>query len=1182
MGQPGKKSTRSRDPVAGQEEVVQCLDASPANGVYWLAPKDFVLRGFEYYRDERLESWRWDEEQAGLVAVVRGSRRYRVDIAAEHGDLAFSCDCPAWTPETHCKHVICAFLTAKHALDPRAFAVPTHSPARMEALRRALLGPRERETPAVGQAQPIELVISVRQGTPELSLRRGGLRVVSPHQVPPDLLPLVTRGVYGHPFIDGHLPHLLNRHPCPIVLDTGAGETALTWDPALQGQAVTDLDLTEGRVTVRGVCQAGRTLIRNFYRIGTLVADLDQKRLGVVREAKGWIMYDRWREALRWGTQFDHDGRWPAQARDRAVIVSAAHFGDGSPLPFLQWRADRPCLSVPLAEFERVQTLVADAALNRFHRQVILSHAGAPVSLAQPERTEYGTVYRVNLDVGTPLATLTLECRVGDATVPPSQTAFAFFHELEHSRRLPPALQAQKRKAVLHEAAFRLLEAKDGEEAAAIIDGVARDPDFRRLGVEGLARLMLKEFLDRLHQPEARLLAVNGRWALVPVDRAREAALYRVPYRLFGPQVFRDMPRPDALTIPREQVEACLAQLLGNLEEAGIALHLGGKPVVRARWEVSLLATPAPAIDWFELRPEITCDGASVDDRLLRRALEGRGVIEQADSVQVLDPVSCEALAMLRSLQPAGRSRKADRGAPPLIPRLQMLDWLTLRARGVRVRLPEEEEALFQRLLRFERIAPYRRPEGLRTTLRPYQEEGYTWLAFLYEHRLGACLADDMGLGKTIQAITLLGALSEGLVPRPTRPAAPHLVVVPASLVFNWEQEIARFYPGLRTRLYTGTERRAEFQDCDLVLTTYGLVRRDIETLERRPFDVLLFDEAQALKNPRADTTAAARRLKSRFTLVMTGTPLENHLGEYRALIDLCLPGLLGAERQGAAATIPDAAQVDTILRRTRPFVLRRTKEQILSELPPKTEMDVYLDLTERQKALYQHTVAQLRPEVHEAFRRKTAPQARIIALTAILKLRQLCLSPRLLHPSLSDASPKIDFLLGRLTELLEAGHSALVFSQFTSYLDLVEARIRAHRLPYHRLDGRTAAGARKARVQAFQEGDASAVFLLSLKAGGQGLNLVKASYVFHLDPWWNPAVENQASDRAHRIGQRRAVSVTRILMRHTIEDKMMELKRRKRALFEAIMQGAADRGAGAALTRADVDFLLGGLDAGA
>jgi non-specific serine/threonine protein kinase len=434
-----------------------------------------------------------------------------------------------------------------------------------------------------------------------------------------------------------------------------------------------------------------------------------------------------------------------------------------------------------------------------------------------------------------------------------------------------------------------------------------------------------------------------------------------------------------------------------------------------------------------------------------------------------------------------------------------------------------------------------------------------------------------MGLGKTLQAICLFAGIKEGIIQPPEPVHGPHLVVLPPSLLFNWEHEISRFYPGLTVQSYTGKERTPTFSQADVVLTTYGLIRRDIALLEQVGFNVILFDEAQAVKNIVARTTGAARRLKGYFKCVMTGTPLENHVGEYYSLMDLCVPGLLGDyEELKSKIKTPPPELLDTIMHRSKPFVLRRTKMQILKELPPKIETDIYLELTDRQKVLYQQTVAKIRSTIASAYQSKTSAQARIIALTAILKLRQICLSPRLLIPSNADLSPKLEFLLDRLKELLEEGHSALVFSQFTSFLDLVEQDFHAHGIPHVRLDGSTPTPTRKKLVHDFQECDTPSIFLLSLKAGGQGLNLTKASYVFHLDPWWNPAVENQASDRAHRIGQKQKVSIMRLLMRHTIEEKMMELKQKKLALYHAVLEGAAHHGGGGALTQKDFDFLLG------
>jgi non-specific serine/threonine protein kinase len=745
-------------------------------------------------------------------------------------------------------------------------------------------------------------------------------------------------------------------------------------------------------------------------------------------------------------------------------------------------------------------------------------------------------------------------------------------------RAVSSPLRAQKRKAVLYDAFFTLLSAQDSKQRDHRIKTMlAAEPWSRQICDE--AYRWLRQRLSVYARPDVRLLIRTGHWRLQPIDKAREALLYQIPFDTIGPEIFRDMRRGDEMRIGARLLFQRLPELLEKLTTAGIELLYDGKPLKPSRWDCSVQVErgdqEGTGIDWFEIRPEIRCDGVALEEAEWRTALRQGGLIDSERGLRVLDGHSLERLRAILDL--TGEAQ-ADRDTARIVrvPRLQIFDWLALRKQGIAVSLPAEDEAVLSRLLGFTRIAARPLPKRLHATLRPYQREGYAWLAFLYEHRFGACLADDMGLGKTLQAICLLAAIEEGRIKASIGVKGPHLVVVPTSLLFNWEQELARFAPGLKVHVYSGSKRTLDAEDGEIVLTTYGLVRRDIDRLERTTFHVILFDEAQAVKNILAGTTGAVRRLRWRFSIALTGTPLENHVGEYFSVIDLCLPGLLGDyDRFKADLKRVQGSALERLLGRTRPFILRRTKTEILHDLPPKIESEVFLDLTERQKALYQQTVAQIRSTIDEAYRTKTSGQAQFIALTAILKLRQVCLSPCLLTNRTDEPSPKLNFLVERLQVLLDEGHSALVFSQFTSFLDLVQESCAQHALPHHRLDGSTAATARKTRVAAFQDGEQPGVFFLSLKAGGQGLNLIKATYVFHLDPWWNPAVENQASDRAHRIGQQRTVSIVRILMRHSIEEKMMALKQRKLDLYEAVMAGAV-RGAGQGLlTKADFDYLL-------
>jgi superfamily II DNA or RNA helicase len=446
-------------------------------------------------------------------------------------------------------------------------------------------------------------------------------------------------------------------------------------------------------------------------------------------------------------------------------------------------------------------------------------------------------------------------------------------------------------------------------------------------------------------------------------------------------------------------------------------------------------------------------------------------------------------------------------------------------------------------------------PDTFVGVLRDYQREGVGWLQSLTEIGMGGCLADDMGLGKTVQMLALLERRRRD----PDRPHQPSLAVVPRSLVFNWIDEAARFTPGLRVVDYSGPQRAGLLDragDTDLFLTTYGTVRRDIELLESIDFDLAILDEAQAIKNPATKTARACRRLGADQRFALTGTPVENRLADLASIFQYLNPGLIG--RGGTVDRLLDAdldrAGVRVVARVLRPFILRRTKEQVAPELPDKSEQLLVCDLDREQRALYD--------ELHDYYRqnlaRNTNGRSRMMVLEALLRLRQAACHPGLLDRSRAhESSAKLDALTEKLLEVIAAGHNALVFSQFTSFLSIVKTRLDDLGVVYEYLDGRTRD--RAARVNRFQNDRECPVFLISLKAGGHGLNLTAADYVFLLDPWWNPAVESQAIDRTHRIGQTRHVFAYRLIARDTVESKVLALQDRKRSLAEGIV-GAENR----------------------
>ncbi|MFP4259673.1 MAG: DEAD/DEAH box helicase [Opitutales bacterium] len=582
---------------------------------------------------------------------------------------------------------------------------------------------------------------------------------------------------------------------------------------------------------------------------------------------------------------------------------------------------------------------------------------------------------------------------------------------------------------------------------------------------------------------------------------------------------------------------------------------------------IELLFEADVETDWFELTPTVRCDGIDIPPEAWEQLLQGTLLLKAKDDSVLMPRV--EHTDALHTL--INHYSRSPASAKP-VHRLHLLDWLELRAQGITVRLPPEIETLYESLKNFKSVPTRKIPQGLEAELRPYQKQGFEWLTFLYQHRLGACLADDMGLGKTLQALTFLAALREQAPPdKPLRA----LAVLPTSLIYNWQNEAARFLPDMRVQAYSGADRQpAMLEQADLALTSYDLLWRDIDTLSSTSFDVVIFDEAQALKNHRSRRANAARQLDRRFTLCLTGTPMENHPGEFHSIMDFALPGLMGPRKAFDEAI---RGGDERPLRRSRPFLLRRTKDAILQELPPKVQADLILEMTDEQRTIYTRIVNEVRQQVQAAYRQQTRAQAGISALAALTRLRQICVSPCLLNISTDQIAPKIQHLLDQIEELKEEGESVLVFSQFVKALDLLEKELRRAGFDPLRLDGKTPAKARGEAVDTFQQSETPRVFLISLKAGGTGLNLTRASHVFHLDPWWNPATENQASDRAHRIGQQHTVFIHRLIMRESIEEKITQLKARKQKLFDAIVNDpTADQSGGQAIQKEDFDFLLG------
>ena len=457
-------------------------------------------------------------------------------------------------------------------------------------------------------------------------------------------------------------------------------------------------------------------------------------------------------------------------------------------------------------------------------------------------------------------------------------------------------------------------------------------------------------------------------------------------------------------------------------------------------------------------------------------------------------------------------------------------------------------------LKNFSAIRPLQPPARFNATLRPYQQEGLGWLQFLRRCRLGGILADDMGLGKTVQTLAHLALEKEE-----GRLTKPSLIVAPVSVIGNWQREIQQFAPHLKQLTLHGGRRKELFssiRNVDVVITAYPLLQLDSEVLTAHEFYLLVMDEAQVIKNPRAKVSQAARALNAEHRLCLTGTPMENHLGELWSLIDFLQPGMLGDERdfqrqyRNAIEKNNDRDRALSLSRRIAPFVLRRTKDAVAPELPEKTQIIETIALDEKQRDFYDGVRLASHRRVRETIEERGLARSQITVLDALLKLRQACCDPRLVgsaeQPEEAVPSAKMDWLSNALPEMIEEGRRILLFSQFTSMLALIEEQMQELGIPYLLLTGDTKD--RMPLIEKFQSG-AVPLFLISLKAGGTGLNLTAADTVIHYDPWWNPAVEAQATDRAHRIGQHKPVFVYKLIAQGTVEERIVRLQEQKHQL---------------------------------
>ncbi len=497
--------------------------------------------------------------------------------------------------------------------------------------------------------------------------------------------------------------------------------------------------------------------------------------------------------------------------------------------------------------------------------------------------------------------------------------------------------------------------------------------------------------------------------------------------------------------------------------------------------------------------------------------------------------------------------------------RARIFELFELKKMGVSGALTEEEERLCEKLTSLSEMPHYEIPKIMQSVLRPYQAIGFNWLRFLYENKLGACLADDMGLGKTLQAIAFIESIYDQI--------QRVLIICPVTILINWEKEIQKFSK-MKSYIYHGGERKFP-EEVKIILTSYGVMKKEAEdTFTNNFFDVLILDEVQNLKNIRSLGSYAARKINAGFKICMTGTPVENDLAEFYNILDLSVPGLWG-DLQFIKTS---STQKTRLLARrlAKPFILRRTKDQVLFDLPPKIENTIYLEFSDEEKKNYYGTLHTIKEQIQNSSSRSKYGEI----LKGLLRLRQSCLWQKNVNIEATEAvgpgieSTKINFLIEQLSQIIAEGHRVIVFSQFTTYLDIIQEAVAPHKWSTSRIDGSQTITKRQAQVDDFQAGK-SVLFLISLKAGGVGLNLTAASYVFIMDPWWNPAVETQAVDRAHRIGQLNRLNVYRPIIKDSVEEKVLALQAEKKELFKDLLDDTNEDFFTGRLTMKDFEHLL-------
>jgi superfamily II DNA or RNA helicase len=1148
-------------------DALRVFEDLPVEAFRRVVDPSYLQQGLTYFKTHAVKNLNWNPVSRELVATIWGSRSkpYRVDLWVEQESLEHRCDCPTWEHRGQCKHCAAAAAAIYCATHMQSFEGISMPNTYISELRRqlgyaSLVEPEKEIFSQFTTGKKVEnsLLLTVQPETGDIVFDILG-------QLPRGFLTAIATIISGDPIGRGAARSFSlqdDYHLSELLSEAEQRKVAVLIDVSQMRQS---LKIGEGTLQPQYVL--------NFEDDQCVAKIIGQSETGECIEIVGALGNTYWGVAED-GTLYDLGDN---SAIDYYHLFSAHQDS-------LKTR-DLQQLSIPLAEFNSKATLLSFEQAWIDNGQIRFEGEGEITSLLNVKADEVKIA--VNMSAG-----------------PNSRTAALGFsidvrgHRISLlpliERILKPLLEqrgdffnAKSRVRVLMDT-LRQYVAADVQGRQRVRQRVSGEiPEFFGAYQESI---LLKVFsgLDEI------LSAENTGYQVIGVDSATAEWLsYPIPIQRLAMLLFSffDPESRDDIRL----LEKCLFSVEATgaresmLQRASLlarTLHVDFKyenqSVSSAPVKVEMISEMERKsdIDWFALHPSIQCGDQLLTGAEWQLLVRGELLLRDEDGNWIIPDLGVDEEASMQLLAEMfakkDRPKASKRGEHMVeaiqVSRLEMLDWLSMRRSGLRISLPPEAEELFQSLSDFEELDTFKLPEGFNAELRAYQNEGCAWIDFLYQHRFGACLADDMGLGKTVQTI---GFIAQRLQSDLAKKKGAILIVLPPSLVFNWLDEFERFAPGIVVQdcLSKGMIHEV-VQTAQVILTTYDRIRSEVAAFEEYHFDIVVFDEAHSLKNVTAARTKAAARLLRRFTLCLTGTPVENNISEFYSVMSTSVPGIFGTLKQFKETFRRDP---ERLLGRAKPFILRRTKDKILKELPRKEEHELFLEMTPLQKEMYARTVAEVREEVAEAFEDRPEQQAGIVALAAILRLRQVCVSPELLNKPQKELAPKFAYMAEKLEELESEGHAALVFSQFRGGLDEMEKVAKEAGVRYLRMDGKTPMAKRKQIVEEFQSDNGPSFFFISLKTGGVGLNLTRANYVFHVDPWWNPAVENQASDRAHRIGQKRSVFVQRLIMKHTIEERMLDLKARKAELFRQLVDEPGGQSSSSGLTRSDFEFLING-----